>query len=383
MDYSPEEAFQLTESTANARQYVLRPGFTTNTSSATRRVPIVVSPVDLQVDAPTTSNVPLESELRSSVSESAIVCDPAAQPLFSGDGENWYSSDFPSVESSAHDPLTAMCFQQPTFDYCPPSPNSAYLACHAFAPNTFHSPSEYYGSYQEISPSSSLQISPITSSFPCNSAFVYDNLFQAEENGEMSARPSTSEAVLAGPIVPAPSFDLGGPQLHSGEQHDEHPRTTRRSVIANTIGYTPTNPDTISSHDKKRHYLMCLERYISHLHEQMGLIGREPPPLERVSQFHGLSSRSIRTILVHMKATSDQLRVRRIAEERKFLRLRDRLCAMDPELLPQELLESYETQYAPTVTQSSYDFPTSQSSESPILCASDTPAPGQTDAPYV
>lgn len=52
--------------------------------------------------------------------------------------------------------------------------------------------------------------------------------------------------------------------------------------------------DTISSHDKKRYYLECLEQYITYLHDQLRLVGHEPTQLERVSTYRGLTSRSIR-----------------------------------------------------------------------------------------
>lgn len=52
--------------------------------------------------------------------------------------------------------------------------------------------------------------------------------------------------------------------------------------------------DTISSHEKKRHYLECVEQYVMYLHQQLQLVGSEPVKLERVSNYRGLSSRSIR-----------------------------------------------------------------------------------------
>lgn len=60
--------------------------------------------------------------------------------------------------------------------------------------------------------------------------------------------------------------------------------------------------DTISSHDKKRYYLECLEQYITFLHEQLRLVGHEPVALERVSTYRGLTSRSIRVFSVTLKA---------------------------------------------------------------------------------
>lgn len=55
--------------------------------------------------------------------------------------------------------------------------------------------------------------------------------------------------------------------------------------------------DTISSHEKKRHYLECLEHYVVYLHDQLKLIGAQPVALERVPNYRGLSSRSIRVCI--------------------------------------------------------------------------------------
>ena len=60
--------------------------------------------------------------------------------------------------------------------------------------------------------------------------------------------------------------------------------------------------DTITSHDKKRLYLECLENYVIYLNQQMRLVGLDPIPIERVSSGRGLVSRSIRvSILVGTK----------------------------------------------------------------------------------
>ena len=52
--------------------------------------------------------------------------------------------------------------------------------------------------------------------------------------------------------------------------------------------------DGISSHEKKRQLLECLEQYVLFLHEQLKLVGVEPIPLERATNARGLTSRSIR-----------------------------------------------------------------------------------------
>ena len=73
--------------------------------------------------------------------------------------------------------------------------------------------------------------------------------------------------------------------------------------------------DTISSHEKKRHYLECLEQYVLYLHEQLKLVQTAPLALERVSTYRGLSSRSIRTLLVHMQNTNKTLHEGTLVEE--------------------------------------------------------------------
>ncbi|KAL0580392.1 hypothetical protein V5O48_001637 [Marasmius crinis-equi] len=75
--------------------------------------------------------------------------------------------------------------------------------------------------------------------------------------------------------------------------------------------------DGISSHEKKRQLLECLEHYVLHLHEQLTMIGAEPVPLERVADYRGLSSRSIRTLLVHMENKNKELNSTIVAEEER------------------------------------------------------------------
>ncbi len=54
---------------------------------------------------------------------------------------------------------------------------------------------------------------------------------------------------------------------------------------------------------KKGTTLECLERYVIYLHEQLNLIGTQPVALERVSNYRGLSSRSIRVCLHNLEFT--------------------------------------------------------------------------------
>ncbi|EED80430.1 predicted protein [Postia placenta Mad-698-R] len=103
------------------------------------------------------------------------------------------------------------------------------------------------------------------------------------------------------------------------------PQETQRKAyfraVAEAIGFTPTNPDTISSHDKKRHYLECVEQYVDWLHEQIRILGEEPVPFEKVSKYPGLSHQSIRILLVHMEDEIRKLNQQTLEEEQEFLRL--------------------------------------------------------------
>ncbi|KAG1833873.1 hypothetical protein EV424DRAFT_1296132, partial [Suillus variegatus] len=101
----------------------------------------------------------------------------------------------------------------------------------------------------------------------------------------------------------------------------ESQRKARQRAVAEEIGFIPTDPDTISSHEKKRHYLECLEHYVLYLHEQLRLVNTAPLDLERVSTYRGLSSRSIRTLLVHMQNTNRRLHENTLEEEQVFLDL--------------------------------------------------------------
>jgi hypothetical protein len=114
-----------------------------------------------------------------------------------------------------------------------------------------------------------------------------------------------------------------GASAKAGRKTEKKVETQRRAlqrVLQESIGFSPTDPyaqltaflliaahvvlrsDTISSHDKKRYYLECLEQYITYLHEQLRLVGHEPVPLERVSTYRGLTSRSIRVTIVAVEA---------------------------------------------------------------------------------
>ncbi|KAK0456504.1 hypothetical protein EV421DRAFT_1895727 [Armillaria borealis] len=118
--------------------------------------------------------------------------------------------------------------------------------------------------------------------------------------------PTPSELLNDQPSTVSESHDLGPDKADTA-------RRARSRAMAKSVGFTPTDPDSISSHEKKRHYLECLERYVIYLHEQLNLIGTQPVALERVSNYRGLSSRSIRFLslrdaLIKQEATAEALK---------------------------------------------------------------------------
>jgi len=132
--------------------------------------------------------------------------------------------------------------------------------------------------------------------------------------------PTPSELLAelsANGLPPSTSDEFGS------DGRSESARKARRRAMAKSVGFIPTDPDTISSHEKKRHYLECLEQYVMYLHQQLELVGSQPVPLERVADYRGLSSRSIRTLLVHMENTTRRLNIRTLDEEQRFIALRD------------------------------------------------------------
>ncbi|KAF8168030.1 hypothetical protein B0H34DRAFT_792686 [Crassisporium funariophilum] len=139
------------------------------------------------------------------------------------------------------------------------------------------------------------------------------------QNALQSTFPTPSEllAELAANGLSATSDDFGS------DVRAESARKARRRAMAKSVGFVPTDPDSISSHEKKRHYLECLEQYVQFLHQQLELIGSTPVELVRVPSHRGLSSRSIRTLLVHMENTTRHLNNQTLTQEERFVALRD------------------------------------------------------------
>ncbi|KAI9057972.1 hypothetical protein FKP32DRAFT_1614958 [Trametes sanguinea] len=109
------------------------------------------------------------------------------------------------------------------------------------------------------------------------------------------------------------------------EQEALNQRKALFRSISENVGFIITDPDTITTHVKKRHYLECLEEYVQWLHEQIRLAGQQPLTLERIPSYRGLKSRSIRTMLVHYQGIIKKLNQQKQQTEQKFMELENAL----------------------------------------------------------
>ncbi|KAF7436861.1 hypothetical protein PC9H_003694 [Pleurotus ostreatus] len=150
------------------------------------------------------------------------------------------------------------------------------------------------------------------------------------------------------------------PQNQRGQQGARKQRNRLAS-----LGFQPTDPESISSHDRKRYYLECIESYSLYLQDRVRAAGFTPVPIQRVipPSLHsptasanpsldllmasgaggvgpgrtdrgaahralcqdagkGLSIESIRTLLVHMESTARKLNEQTLVEEQQFAKLR-------------------------------------------------------------
>lgn len=75
-------------------------------------------------------------------------------------------------------------------------------------------------------------------------------------------------------------------------------RSTRNAIEpasdASLLASSDSTSESITSHEKKRHYLECLEHYVGFLHDHFRHNSIKPASLERISSYRCLSSRSIR-----------------------------------------------------------------------------------------
>ncbi|KAJ6519895.1 hypothetical protein C8R45DRAFT_39848 [Mycena sanguinolenta] len=86
-------------------------------------------------------------------------------------------------------------------------------------------------------------------------------------------------------------------------------------------GFPRSNSEGLSMHEKKRLYVECLEQYIESLHQHCANLGVEPVPLERVSAYRGLTTHSMRTILIHLARHTHIIQHQTTQENEKMIDL--------------------------------------------------------------
>ncbi|KAJ7487671.1 hypothetical protein B0H11DRAFT_1105014 [Mycena galericulata] len=142
-----------------------------------------------------------------------------------------------------------------------------------------------------------------------------DYIFSNTEYCDFSA-PPIADVPPSPPMPEAPEIS---PRKYKSPRK---PRAARGPPPARASGFVPSDPDDLSSHEKKRLYLSCLENYVQYLHQLFASINVVPHPLERVSNYR-LTSRSMRTILLHLGKSADTIQSLTVEEESKFKDLHD------------------------------------------------------------
>jgi hypothetical protein len=190
--------------------------------------------------------------------------------------------------------------------------------------------------------------------------------------------PFSTAPSLGGPFTPGSASSISHVDLACHIARAPSPSTQDDTSCMNAfLDSFPAPPNelalgtSISTHEKKRHYLECLEQYVVFLHQQLALLGVQPEKLRRVDLDidadrdananvgassmidrgpsdglsgpgaivqgeqrlrqrtvnasgrggfggrTGMSSRSIRTLLVYMKQKKKETERKIVAEERK------------------------------------------------------------------
>lgn len=120
-------------------------------------------------------------------------------------------------------------------------------------------------------------------------------------------------------------------ESHRPPSFPAHHRSLRRSRAARAYplpgpnGFVPSDPDDLSSHEKKRLYVESLERYIQYLHQLFAFLNIAPAPLQRVSNYRALTSRSMRTILLVLRRSAEAIHALTVEEASKSIHLREAL----------------------------------------------------------
>ncbi|KAI1793906.1 hypothetical protein LXA43DRAFT_181557 [Ganoderma leucocontextum] len=161
--------------------------------------------------------------------------------------------------------------------------------------------------------------------FPTPSELLTDLNTRSEVSARADAQPAEKSPTSAS-STSSSSSSLGKRKREAREKPENlNQRKAYFRSVSENVGFTITDPDTITSHDKKRSYLECLEEYVQWLHEQIRLVGHEPVALERISTYRGLKNSSLRTMLVHMQNTIKDRNARKLQAEKRFMDLQNAL----------------------------------------------------------
>ncbi|KAJ7110147.1 hypothetical protein C8R44DRAFT_274257 [Mycena epipterygia] len=144
----------------------------------------------------------------------------------------------------------------------------------------------------------------------------FPELFANTEYCDFSVAQPVTTFAAAPDLSETSSEDTAAPPARR-KKSPRKPRALRVPPVPRASGFVPSDPDDLSSHEKRRLYVACLEQHVQYLHQLFAYLNVQPLPLERVSSYRGLTSRSMRTILLCLGKSADVIHGLTIEEENK------------------------------------------------------------------
>ncbi|KAF9650487.1 hypothetical protein BDM02DRAFT_3127646 [Thelephora ganbajun] len=95
-------------------------------------------------------------------------------------------------------------------------------------------------------------------------------------------------------------------------------RRSKLLEIASVLPFRATDPDEMSSHDKRRSYVGTLEEYVVWLEKEMKFFGNDPIAMKKVAKHKGMTCRSLRTMLAHFQDEAHKLHEQVQAQEKEI-----------------------------------------------------------------
>ncbi|VDB99695.1 unnamed protein product [Peniophora sp. CBMAI 1063] len=167
-----------------------------------------------------------------------------------------------------------------------------------------------------------------------------------EYYANLHREPFQTPCQLLDTLLRSGSSGTGNPQLDplpmeqsredKEKKQTETSRQARLRYVSESVGFQTTDPDTMSCHEKKRNYIESLENYVGWLRSKCELDGVEAGEIrrlsgQRLSEYKGLNTRSVRTMIVHMQMMLRADHFDTLREEGDFLHLRERVMAQEEE----------------------------------------------------